>query len=120
MRTVMAADDRAGQLARQTTADCLIYAADRATEIADSIVAIDEAMRWGFNFEVGSFEVWDALLQNPEIMQKVLQDRPLPELVLRVQSEGRGTFYTGTAGQRQYLDFHTGAYKDVSKPVGAI
>ena len=89
-------------------------------EIADSIVAIDEAMRWGFNFEVGSFEVWDALLQNPEIMQKVLQARPLPELVLRVQSEGRGTFYTGTAGQRQYFDFHSGIYQDVPTPEGAI
>ena len=118
--TILAADDRAGQLARQTTADSLIYAADRATEIADSIVAIDEAMRWGFNFEVGSFEVWDALLQHPETMQKVLQDRPLPELVLRVQSEGRGTFYTGTAGQRQYFDFHTGTYQDVPTPEGAI
>ncbi|TMB82368.1 MAG: 3-hydroxyacyl-CoA dehydrogenase, partial [Chloroflexi bacterium] len=118
--TILAADDRAGQLARQTTADSLIYAADRAMEIADSIVAIDEAMRWGFNFEVGSFEVWDALLQEPEIMQKVLQDRPLPELVLRVQSEGRGTFYTGTAGQRQYFDFHTGTYQDVPTPEGAI
>ncbi len=77
-------------------------------------------MRWGFNFEVGSFEVWDALLQNPEIMQKVLQARPLPELVLRVQSEGRGTFYTGMAGQRQYFDFHTGTYQDVPTPEGAI
>ena len=118
--TILPADDRAGQLARQTTADSLIYAADRAMEIADSIVAIDEAMRWGFNFEVGSFEVWDALLQHPETMQKVLQDRPLPELVLRVQSEGRGTFYTGMAGQRQYFDFHTGTYQDVPTPEGAI
>src|SRR5207247_6193698 len=120
MLTILAADDRAGQLARQTTADSLIYTADRAAEIADSIVAIDEAMRWGFNFDVGSFEVWDALLQHPETMQKVLQDRPLPELVLRVQSEGRGTFYTGTAGQRQYFDFHTGTYQDVPTPEGAI
>ena len=120
MLTILAADDRAGQLARQTTADSLIYAADRATEIADSIVAIDEAMRWGFNFEVGSFEVWDALLQHPEVMQKVLQDRPVPELVLRVQSEGKGTFYIGTPGQRQYFDFHTNTYQSVPTPEGAI
>jgi 3-hydroxyacyl-CoA dehydrogenase len=120
MLTILAADDRAGQLARQTTADSLIYAAERATEIADSIVAIDEAMRWGFNFEVGSFEVWDALLQHPEVMQRVLQDRPIPELVLRVQSEGRGTFYTGTPGQRQYFDFHTGTYQNVPTPEGVI
>lgn len=120
MLTILAADDRAGQLARQTTADSLIYAAERATEIAGSIVAIDEAMRWGFNFEVGSFEVWDALLQHPEVMQRVLQDRPIPELVLRVQSEGRGTFYTGAPGQRQYFDFHTGTYQNVPTPEGVI
>ena len=120
MLTILAADDRAGQLARQTTADSLIYATERATEIADSIVAVDEAMRWGFNFEVGSFEVWDALLQHPEVMQRVLQDRPIPELVLRVQSEGRGTFYTGALDQRQYFDFHTGTYQNVPTPEGVI
>src|SRR5437764_2402033 len=128
MLTVLAADDRAGQLARQTTADALIYAADRAMEIADSIVAIDEAMRWGFNFDQGSFEVWDALLQHPDVMQKVLQDREVPELVRRVQSEGQGTFYIGAAGQRQgrgkpypySFDFHTGTYQPVPTPEGSI
>src|SRR5436309_2501595 len=43
--TILAADDRAGQLARQTTADSLIYAADHAMEIADSIVAIEEGQK---------------------------------------------------------------------------
>jgi len=120
MLTVLNGDDRAAQLARQTTADSLIYAANLATEIADSIVAIDEAMRWGFNFEMGSFEVWDALLQHPEIMQKVLQDREVPPLVRSAQVDGHGTFYTGTAGQRQYFDFHTLSYKPVPMPEGAI
>ncbi|MDQ6645367.1 MAG: 3-hydroxyacyl-CoA dehydrogenase/enoyl-CoA hydratase family protein, partial [Chloroflexota bacterium] len=120
MLTVLNGDDRAAQLARQTTADSLIYAANLATEIADSIVAIDEAMRWGFNFALGSFEVWDALLQHPEIMRKVLQDREVPPLVRSVQVDGHGTFYTGTAGQRQYFDFHTLSYKPVPMPEGAI
>src|SRR6202043_726423 len=65
MLTVLDGDDRASQLARETTADSLVYAANLAQEFADSIVAIDEAMRWGFNFDLGSFEVWDALLQHP-------------------------------------------------------
>jgi 3-hydroxyacyl-CoA dehydrogenase len=69
---------------------------------------------------VGSFEVWDALLQHPEVMQRVMQDRPIPELVLRVQSEGKGTFYTGAPGQRQYFDFHTGTYHNVPTPEGVI
>ncbi len=53
-------------------------------------------------------------------MQKVLQDRPVPELVLRVQSEGKGTFYIGTPGQRQYFDFHTNTYQSIPTPEGAI
>jgi 3-hydroxyacyl-CoA dehydrogenase len=120
MLTILNGDDRAAQLARHTTADSLIYAANLATEIADSVVAIDEAMRWGFNFAMGSFEVWDALLQHPQIMQKVLQDREIPPLVRSVQVDGHGTFYTGIPGQRQYFDLHTHSYKPVPMPEGVI
>jgi 3-hydroxyacyl-CoA dehydrogenase len=123
MLTVLDGDDRAAQLARETTADSLVYAANRAQEIADSIVAIDEAMRWGFNFDLGSFEVWDALLQHPVTLDKVLQSggyTELPELVRRVQAEGQGTFYSGTPGNRQYFDFHTSTYRPVPTPDGAI
>jgi len=123
MLAVLNGDDRASQLARETTADSLIYAANRATEIADSIVAVDEAMRWGFNFDMGSFEVWDVLLTHPETLHKVMNsigNPALPELVQRVQKEGQGTFYTGKVGQRQYFDFHTGTYKPVPAPQGVI
>ena len=122
--TILAADDRAGKLARETTADSLIYAANHAQEIADSIVAIDEAIRWGFNFEMGSFETWDVLLQHPDILQKMLEDgtgsQELPELVQRVKSKGQGTFYIGTTGNRRYYDFNTDTYKPVPVPKGAI
>jgi 3-hydroxyacyl-CoA dehydrogenase len=121
--TVLDGDDRAAQLARETTADSLIYAANRATEIADSIVSIDEAMRWGFNFDLGSFELWDVLLQHPDILQKVMasvSNPALPELVRRVQAQGQGTFYIGSAGQRQYFDFNTNTYKPVPTPAGVI
>ncbi len=118
--TVLSGDDRASELARQTTADALCYAATIAPDIAESIVAIDEAMRWGFNFALGSFETWDVLLQQPSVLQKVMQDRPLPALVSRVQTEGQGTFYIGTAGQRQYFDFHSGTYQPVPRPQGTI
>src|SRR6266496_2128174 len=122
--TVLGAGDRAAQLAREATADSLIYAASLALQIADSIVDVDQAMRWGFNFDLGSFEVWDALLQHPAILQKVLPGGAdaahLPELVRRVTSEGQGTFYTGTPGQRAYFDFNAGTYQPVPTPRGAI
>ncbi len=120
MLAVLSGDDRASVFARETTADSLIYAAELAEEIADSIVAIDEAMRWGFNFTFGSFEVWDLLLENPDVLEKVFQGRELPALVRRVTSKGLGTFYTGSIGQRKYFDFVTGEYKPVSVPEGSI
>ncbi len=122
MLTILDADDRAGQFARETLADSLIYAANRAEEIAESIVAVDEAMRRGFNFDLGSFETWDVLLQHPQTLQKVLASvgAELPPLVKRVQSEGQGTFYIGTPGQRRYFDFKTGAYLPVPQPQGMV
>ena len=124
MLAVLNGDDRASQLARETTADSLIYAANRAPELADSIVAVDEAMRWGFNIEMGSFEQWDVLLTHPDTLHKVMSGigsrSQLPALVQRVQTEGKGTFYTGKVGQRQYFDFNTGTYKPVPTPQGII
>jgi len=122
--TVLEADDRAGKLARETTADSLIYAANRAPEIADSILAVDNAIRWGFNFDLGSFEMWDVLLQHPDLLQKVLQEssgtQALPDLVQRVKSKGQGTFYIGFPGQRQFFDFHSDTYKPVPTTKGSI
>ena len=113
-------DDKGAQLARETTADSLIYAATLAAEIADSVVAVDEAMRWGFNFDFGSFEVWDLLLKNPQALEKTFEGRELPELVQRVREKGQGTFYIETNGARQYFDFKDDTYKPVPVPAGSI
>jgi 3-hydroxyacyl-CoA dehydrogenase len=118
--TVLNGDDRAGQFARETTADTLIYAANRAPEIAESIVDIDNALRWGFNFDLGSFEVWDLLLQHPTTFEKVFEGRQMPVLVERVRTQGQGTFYVGEAGRRQYFDFKSNSYKPVPQPQGVI
>src|SRR6185437_1154279 len=61
IRSVVSASDRAGRLAWELTADTLLYTAAVAPEIADDIVNIDNAMRWGFNWDVGPFQTWDAL-----------------------------------------------------------
>jgi 3-hydroxyacyl-CoA dehydrogenase len=145
MYAILRGDDRASIFARETLADSILYAGNRIPEIADTVVAVDEAMRWGFNFDMGSFEVWDALLQEPELLQKVLQDSDtwqktnapaeiysglqefaeahksrLPQVVYRVITEGEGRFYKGTPGQRQYFDFEQGKYLPVPAPAGVI
>jgi 3-hydroxyacyl-CoA dehydrogenase len=61
LRRVVAGSDRAAALARTVLYETLIYSANRLGEIADSIVDIDRALRWGFGWERGPFETWDAL-----------------------------------------------------------
>jgi 3-hydroxyacyl-CoA dehydrogenase len=118
--TILQGDDRAAQLARETTADSLLYAANHAQEIAYDIVSIDNAMRWGFNLELGSFETWDMLLRHPETLSAVLADQKLPELVKRVQEKGEGTFYLQREGQRFFFDFNSDSYQPIPQVPGAI
>jgi 3-hydroxyacyl-CoA dehydrogenase len=61
LRRMVSGDDRAATLARTVLYETLIYAANRLGEIADQIVEIDRALRWGFGWQRGPFETWDAL-----------------------------------------------------------
>jgi 3-hydroxyacyl-CoA dehydrogenase len=61
MRRIVAGNDKAAELARTVLYETLIYSANRLGEISDSVVDIDRALRWGFGWERGPFETWDAL-----------------------------------------------------------
>ena len=61
MRAVVYGDDKGPRYAWKVMANALIYAANRIPEISDTIVEIDNAMKWGYNFEMGPFETWDAI-----------------------------------------------------------
>ncbi|RME27592.1 MAG: 3-hydroxyacyl-CoA dehydrogenase family protein, partial [Deltaproteobacteria bacterium] len=61
LREFVRADDRAGKFAWAVMADTLIYSGNRVGEIADDIVQIDRAMRWGYNWKAGPFEAWDTI-----------------------------------------------------------
>ena len=54
-------DGRAGDFFRRTTLDLIGYSTRRVPEIADSPADVDRAMRWGFGWEMGPFQIWDAL-----------------------------------------------------------
>ena len=58
--TVMNGQDKAAKFAERVTLDVLAYASRRIPEIADDIVNIDRGMRWGFGWDLGPFETWDA------------------------------------------------------------
>ena len=55
------ADDAAGKLAWRSLSRLFAFAAAKIPEVADEIAAIDNAMRWGFAWELGPFETWEAM-----------------------------------------------------------
>jgi 3-hydroxyacyl-CoA dehydrogenase len=61
VKMVVSGSDKGAEFAWQSIRDTLIYAVNRIPEIADDIVNVDNAMRWGFNWEIGPFEMFDAI-----------------------------------------------------------
>lgn len=112
---LQAADgDRLAAFARDVLADTLAYSAARLGEIADSPVEIDRAMKWGFNWEQGPFETWDAL--GTAELAGLLESRgvPVPAAVREVLKEGRGSFYENRDGAR--WNFVRGEWRAVEEP----
>lgn len=96
---VMHGEDRAAKFALGVTLDVLAYASRRIPEIADDVAAVDRAMRWGFGWELGPFETWDAFgVREGVERMKELGIRPAP-WVLDMLGKGRERFYEVKAGQ---------------------
>ena len=90
----LAADTgKAGQFAWKVLSKSLSYSARRIGEITDSVEAIDDAMKWGYNWELGPFETWDAL-GFVETTDRMLKDGvKLPESITKMKASGATSFY---------------------------
>ena len=84
---------KAGQFAWKVLSKSLSYSARRIGEITDSVEAIDDAMKWGYNWELGPFETWDAL-GFVETTDRMLKDGvKLPESITKMKASGATSFY---------------------------
>lgn len=81
LRALYELPGRAGDFFRQTTWSLLSYSACRLLEIADSPLDIDRAIRWGFGWTMGPFEIWDALGSQRVIADMKAQGLPIPTWV---------------------------------------
>ncbi len=116
LRTVLAGKDPAAELAWRNLRDTLLYAFNRIPEIADDVVNVDAAMRWGFGWELGPFEMMDAI--------------GIAELVRRAEADGVEipaalwgvpSFYSEDGGRRRFLDLaHGGGWQDVPRPADQL
>ena len=113
IKTMVFASDKAGKFAWTAISDSLVYSANRIPEIADDIVNVDNAMKWGFNWDLGPFETWDAVGVKEIVERLKKEGRPVPKLASQVLEKGSGVFYKKEKGKRLYFDVVSSAYKPV-------
>jgi 3-hydroxyacyl-CoA dehydrogenase len=120
LKILLNSDDIAAKFAWRVMSEGLVYAAKRIGEIADDIVNIDNAMKWGFNWDMGPFEAWDAIGVAESIERMEKDGLEVPEKVKKVLTQGKGSFYLKENGKKYFFDFVTGSYKPVEIPAEVI
>jgi 3-hydroxyacyl-CoA dehydrogenase len=113
--------DKAGAFLWSALSDLWTYSANRVPEISDSIVEIDHAMRLGFNWELGPFELWDAAGVEATVARMKKEGKPVAANVEKLLGAGQKAWYGDdpkTSSGRVYLDLAAGNWKPVQVPAG--
>ncbi|MEM9489864.1 MAG: 3-hydroxyacyl-CoA dehydrogenase/enoyl-CoA hydratase family protein, partial [Myxococcota bacterium] len=95
LRQLVATDGVVGQFAWKALSRALAYSARRIGEICDSVVAVDDAMKWGYNWDLGPFEVWDALGFAETVKRMEGDGIALPASIIKMRDAGVPGFYDG-------------------------
>jgi 3-hydroxyacyl-CoA dehydrogenase len=93
LRALVNHDSREGRFLWRLHAETLAYAAQHAPDLADDPIAIDHAVKWGFNRELGPFQTWDALGVRETAERMEREGLPVPELAHNLLRFGRTRFY---------------------------
>ncbi len=116
VKMVVGGQDKAAEYAWKTLRDTLIYTVNRIPEIADDVINVDNAMMWGFNWEIGPFEMLDAIGVARFVKRAEKDGVAVPEVLKTIDSFYR---YNET-GQRQYFDLGAGEYRAIPVKPGQI
>ncbi|HVB55374.1 MAG TPA: 3-hydroxyacyl-CoA dehydrogenase NAD-binding domain-containing protein [Candidatus Acidoferrales bacterium] len=112
--------DKANRFIWSNLSEMCLYAARRVPEIANNIVDVDRAMRWGFAWEMGPFEIWDAAGVEPMVKALEREGKEIPALVRQVLSTPRKSFYQMEKGTMRYFDVTSGALRPMAEPAGVL
>jgi 3-hydroxyacyl-CoA dehydrogenase len=112
--------DKAQQFLWGLLSENCLYAARRIPEISDHIADVDRAMRWGFAWELGPFELMDAIGVKAFAEGVKKEGRSLPPVIEKLLTSGRTSFYESTRGLRSVFSPATGAQESVEEPAGIL
>jgi 3-hydroxyacyl-CoA dehydrogenase len=105
LKVMFNGSDIAAEVTREYLCNNFIYAANRIPEICENIVGIDNAMKWGYNHELGPFETWDAVgvREAVEVMKKL--KKKIPKKIEEMLKKGYTSFYVTKEDGRYFYDF---------------
>ena len=116
VKLMVEGQDKAAEYAWKSLRDTLIYTVNRIPEIADDIVNVDNAMKWGFNWEIGPFEMLDAIGVARFVKRADADGVAVPAKLKKVEH-----FYRfNAAGQKEFFDLQSGEYRPVPLKPGQI
>jgi 3-hydroxyacyl-CoA dehydrogenase len=124
LRAVAALDDRAGRFVWSLLRDFFLYSARMAPEISHRVVDLDRAMRWGYAFQLGPFEMWDALGVPQGVERMRREGFDIPPGVDNMLRSGVTSFYEpsdrdGVPGLC-YFDLGSGARHELEPLPGVL
>jgi 3-hydroxyacyl-CoA dehydrogenase len=111
VRKLIATPGVVGDYAWKVVSRSLAYAARRIGEITDDVKAIDDGMKWGYNWELGPFETWDALGFAETYDRMKADGLALPPSIDRMRAAGARGFYDAD----RVFDLQLGEYVGVAK-----
>jgi len=104
LQTTILQKDKVGEFVWKLLSHTLCYAANRIPEISDGIYGVDAAMKWGFNWTLGPFELWDAIGVENIAERLKSEGREVPTLVQELLVTGKKTFYELKESNRLAFD----------------
>ncbi len=111
LQAVVAGKDKAAEFAWRNLRDALIYTVNRIPEISEDIVNVDNGMKWGFSWELGPFEMLDALGVRYFVERAEADGLDVPALLKKVD-----TFYKFEGAQKFAWDLVAGEYREIGIP----
>ncbi len=113
LKVLISGKDKAAEFLRSSNYYLFQYSSNRIPEISDELYKIDDAMRAGFGWELGPFEIWDALGVKKTVDKMIETNMKVAGWVSKMLEGGFDSFYKSENGKKKYYDIASNSYKEI-------
>lgn len=100
--------------------EMLLYAANNQEKMAHSIPEVDLAMRSGYNWLMGPYQIWEAIGVKESVERMIAEGDQVPAWVTERLAQGKTAFYEGEDGATGFIDIHDPKYPVVWQSAGGV